>query len=58
MLELNETEVTMYHQPTPPSYWTIDIEDRTPDVPRYPGLMGLHIVMMSLAFFGALPAGN
>lgn len=57
LLELNETEVTLYHQPTPPSYWSIDFEDRTSGEPRYPGFMGLHILFMSLAFFGALPIG-
>ncbi|KAH7924051.1 hypothetical protein BV22DRAFT_1035642 [Leucogyrophana mollusca] len=57
LLELNETEISMWHGPTPPSYWSIDIEDRDPDVSRYPGLMALHVVFMSLAFFVALPAG-
>ncbi|KAI0080640.1 hypothetical protein K474DRAFT_148504 [Panus rudis PR-1116 ss-1] len=57
LLELNETEVLMYHSPTPPSYWSIDFEDRDPNESRYPGLMGLHILFMGLAFFGALPMG-
>ncbi|KAH7916314.1 hypothetical protein BJ138DRAFT_996237 [Hygrophoropsis aurantiaca] len=57
MIELNETEITMWHGPTLPSYWSIDVEDRDPDVPRYPGLMVLHVLCMSLAFFVALPAG-
>lgn len=58
LLELNETEVLLYHQPTPPSYWTIDLVDHDPEHSRYPSLMGLHIIFMSLAFFGALPIGK
>ncbi|OBZ76401.1 putative membrane protein C3B8.06 [Grifola frondosa] len=56
-MELNETEVTLYHAPTPPSYWTIDLVDAHPGEKRYPGLMGLHALFMGLAFFGALPIG-
>jgi hypothetical protein len=56
--QLNETEVLMYHAPTPPSYWTIDIDDHNPGVSRYPGLMILHGLLMSLAFFVALPVGK
>lgn len=56
LTELNETELLLYHAPTPPSYYTIDFEDDS-GAPRYPGFMALHIVFMSLAFFGALPAG-
>lgn len=55
--EINETEFLMYHPPTPPSYWSTDFDDTESDEPHYPGLMGLHILFMSLAFFGALPAG-
>lgn len=60
LLRLNETEVTMYHAPTPPSYWTIDIDGididgNNLDASRHPGLMMLHGVLMSLAFFVALP---
>ncbi|KAG6911708.1 hypothetical protein DXG01_007958 [Tephrocybe rancida] len=51
---LNETEVTLYHAPTPPSYYTIDFEDAGEGV-RHPGLMMAHIIFMSLAFFVALP---
>ena len=58
----NETEIQMYHPPTPPSYYTIDWEGENPGVEwdqhRYPGLMILHILFMSFAFFGALPAGS
>src|SRR5882762_4975805 len=57
LVELNETEVSMYHSPTPPSYWTIDIDDHDTDVSRYPELMILHGLLMSLAFFVALPMG-
>lgn len=57
-MEINETEILQWHLPTPPSYWSIDVENPDPDVPRYPGLMILHVVFMSLAFFVALPAGN
>lgn len=58
LLELNETEVVLYHQPTPPSYYSIDFMDRNSDESRHPGFMGLHILFMSLAFFGALPVGT
>ncbi|KZT20784.1 hypothetical protein NEOLEDRAFT_1140318 [Neolentinus lepideus HHB14362 ss-1] len=54
---LNETEILMSHLPTPPSYWTNDFEDTETNDPHYPALMGMHILFMSLAFFGALPAG-
>ncbi|KAH9850022.1 hypothetical protein C2E23DRAFT_870247 [Lenzites betulinus] len=57
LLELNETEITMYHEPTPPSYFWLDIKEPPADAKRYPGLMGLHALFMSLAFFGALPIG-
>ncbi|PCH41301.1 hypothetical protein WOLCODRAFT_137309 [Wolfiporia cocos MD-104 SS10] len=57
LLVLNETEITMYHQPTPPSYWTIDLVDKLPGEHRYPWLMAVHVLSMSSAFFGALPAG-
>lgn len=57
VIQLNETEILLDHAPTPPSYYTIDFEDDS-GASRYPGLMGLHIVFMSLAFFGALPVGE
>lgn len=57
LTELNETEILLHHAPTPPSYWSIDFEDEASDDRRYPGLMGLHILFMGLAFFGALPIG-
>ncbi|KAG6887273.1 hypothetical protein C0992_013034, partial [Termitomyces sp. T32_za158] len=53
---LNETEVTMYHAPTPESYYTIDF-DGAGEGTRYPGWMVAHIIFMSLAFFVALPIG-
>ncbi|EIN10584.1 hypothetical protein PUNSTDRAFT_125363 [Punctularia strigosozonata HHB-11173 SS5] len=56
LTELDETQILQGHAPTPPSYWTIDI-DEPGDEPRYPGLMAAHALFMSLAFFGALPAG-
>ncbi|KAG8218789.1 hypothetical protein J3R82DRAFT_4464, partial [Butyriboletus roseoflavus] len=55
--EINETEILQWHLPTPPSYWSIDIQDRDPDVARFPALITLHALFMSLAFFVALPAG-
>jgi len=58
LLRLNETEVLLYHALTPPSYWTIDIDDHDTDVSRHPGLMVLHGLLMSLAFFVALPIGK
>ena len=57
LLELNETEVTMYHSPTPPSYYTIDWEDQGHEK-RHGGLMIVHGLLMSLAFFVALPMGS
>lgn len=57
LTELNETKLTMYHAPTPPSYWSIDFEDHNSDDSRYPGLIMLHGLLMSLAFFVALPIG-
>ena len=57
LLELNETEVTLYHAPTPPSYYTIDWEDEGYQN-RHGGLMIVHGLFMSLAFFVALPMGQ
>ncbi|PFH52536.1 hypothetical protein AMATHDRAFT_74024 [Amanita thiersii Skay4041] len=57
LLELNETEILMYHAPTPPSYYTIDFEETESDAARHPGLIVSHALFMSLAFFGALPIG-
>ncbi len=47
----------MYHAPTAPSYYWHDIMESHGEEKRYPGLMGLHALFMSLAFFGALPIG-
>lgn len=58
LTELNETAIIQWHAPTPPSYWSIDIEDRDPSLSRYPGLMALHVIFMTLAFFVALPVGK
>lgn len=57
LLELNETEITLYHAPTPPSYYTIDWEDEGYEK-RHGGLMIAHGLFMSLAFFVALPMGS
>ncbi|KAH9173450.1 hypothetical protein EDB89DRAFT_2157570 [Lactarius sanguifluus] len=57
VVELNETDVLLDHVPTPPSYWSIDIDGRGSGETRHPGLMVMHALMMTLAFFGALPAG-
>jgi hypothetical protein len=57
IVQLNETEVLLYHAPTPPSYWSIDMDDHSSGETRYPTLMTLHALFMMLAFFGALPAG-
>ncbi|KAI0347345.1 hypothetical protein BDW22DRAFT_1321572 [Trametopsis cervina] len=54
---LNESELLLYHSPTAESYWTIDLDGALPGEKRYPALMGLHVLFMSLAFFGALPVG-
>jgi len=58
LVELNETEVLLHHDPTPPSYWSIDIDEPDPAKSRHPGLMTLHALFMMLAFLGALPAGS
>ena len=58
LVELNETEVLLHHAPTPPSYWSIDIDDPDPGNARHPSLMLLHSLFMMLAFFGVLPAGS
>ncbi|KAI6164729.1 hypothetical protein EDD17DRAFT_1557674 [Pisolithus thermaeus] len=57
LTEINETDILLSHLPTPPSYWSIDIDSPDPDVSRYPGLMALHVTFMMLAFFVVLPAG-
>ncbi|KAJ6599205.1 cytoplasmic protein [Mycena vulgaris] len=57
LLELNETEVTLGHQLTPPSYYTIDWEDPEQASARHPGLIMTHAILMSLAFFIFLPMG-
>ncbi|KAF8192599.1 hypothetical protein BJ912DRAFT_267484 [Pholiota molesta] len=56
LLVLNETEVTMYHAPTPPSYYTIDWEDEGYQQ-RHAGLMVAHGIFMCLAFFVSVPFG-
>lgn len=58
VVKLNETDVLLSHAPTPLSYWSIDIDGYRPGETRHPGLMVLHVIMMTLAFFAALPAGQ
>ncbi|KAJ3929096.1 MAG: cytoplasmic protein [Lentinula lateritia] len=57
LLELNETELTLHHQPIPESYYTIDFDDLEHASERHPGLMFLHATAMVLAWFVMLPAG-
>ena len=57
LLDLNETELTLYHAPTLPSYYTIDWEDEGHEK-RYGSLMIVHGLFMCLAFFVALPMGS
>lgn len=54
LLHLNETEVTLYHAPTPPSYYTLDWEDEGHEN-QHGGLIILHAILMIAAFFVALP---
>ncbi|KAJ7336968.1 hypothetical protein DFH08DRAFT_925527 [Mycena albidolilacea] len=57
LLHLNETEVALHHQPTPPSYYTMDWENPEQPESRHPGLIITHALFMSLAFFFFLPIG-
>ncbi|KAJ7851271.1 hypothetical protein B0H14DRAFT_3866382 [Mycena olivaceomarginata] len=57
LLQLNETEVTLHHKPTPPSYYTIDWDNLEQPESRHPGLIITHAFFMSLAFFFFLPIG-
>lgn len=54
LLTLNETAILMWHSPTPPSYWTVDVVEGS----GHGGLMIIHGIMMSAAFFVALPIGE
>jgi hypothetical protein len=56
--ELDEAEIEAWNGKTPPSYWSIDIEERDPAQKRHPWLMGLHVLFMSLAYFCVLPVGK
>lgn len=56
LLVLNETDLLLYHEPSPPSYGTHDFEDLSVEH-KYPYLMALHVFFMGTAFFGALPIG-
>ncbi|KAJ3790501.1 hypothetical protein GGU10DRAFT_282077 [Lentinula aff. detonsa] len=57
LLELNETELTLHHQPIPESYYTIDFDDIEHASERHPGLMFLHATAMGFAWFVMLPIG-
>ncbi|KAJ7591206.1 cytoplasmic protein [Mycena floridula] len=57
LLELNETELLLHHSPTPPSYYTIDWDNIDATESSHRGLMIMHVLFMSLAFFVVLPAG-
>lgn len=54
--QLNETEVTLWHAPIGPSYYTNDW-DAPVDPSRRPGWLITHAMFMSLAFFVFLPVG-
>lgn len=57
--ELDEAQVLKDHGSDPESYWDHDYLPTVVDAQTksHPSLMVLHIVSMSLAFFGALPIG-
>ncbi|EJT97746.1 hypothetical protein DACRYDRAFT_58750 [Dacryopinax primogenitus] len=58
LLELNETEVLMWHLPDPPSYWDHDFGNLTLEEgggPSYIGFMVIHVVSMIFAYFVFLP---
>lgn len=57
---INESDIALYHAPTPPSYWSIDVDSAALDPPVYPRpfLIALHALFLSLAFFVALPVGT
>jgi hypothetical protein len=57
LLELNETAILMNHAPTPPSYWSIDIDRLDPSISGHATLMAFHVALMCLAFFMILPMG-
>ncbi|GAA5821413.1 hypothetical protein JCM3770_003511 [Rhodotorula araucariae] len=50
LLELNETQILLTHSPDSPSYFDFDQSED-----GKPALLYIHIVLMSLAFFGFLP---
>jgi hypothetical protein len=61
LLELNETEVLLYHAPDPLSYWVHDFESdhgESTGSSNWRGMMALHVVGMTLAFFILLPVGK
>lgn len=51
-------ELNRGHPPPPASYYTADIDGDHPEgEKRHPGLMAAHVLLLSFAFFGALPVG-
>ena len=57
MLVLNETDLLLTHAPDPMSYWAHDFERGEQD-PNWGGLMAVHVVGMTLAWFILLPVGE
>ncbi|KAF8529221.1 hypothetical protein BU17DRAFT_37380 [Hysterangium stoloniferum] len=58
LLELNETEILLSHAPDPTSYWLHDFELSHEDgTNNWRGLMLLHVIGMTLAYFVLLPVG-
>ncbi|KZO92141.1 hypothetical protein CALVIDRAFT_487969 [Calocera viscosa TUFC12733] len=58
LLELNETEILMWHDPDPPSYYEHDFGHLDPEHgggPSYIGFLVLHIVSLTFAYFVFLP---
>jgi hypothetical protein len=58
LLELNETDILLWHSPTPPSYGGVDFEAADSSLPSRSGLIIFHVAMMCLAYFVALPIGK
>lgn len=53
LLEINETQVLLTHNPDPPSYWDYDQTEE-----GKPAVLYIHIALMCLAFFILLPLGT
>lgn len=59
LLEINETQILESHAPDPISYWIHDWELPSEEAKeKYRGLMVLHVVGMTVSFFGLLPVGE